>query len=118
MFWCLRGGSCRNRGFPRITRIAWSLARVRKNRLNQDLQDKRTRPIQPPQPQQGGMCIGNRSHHSLEPQRGDMCYRLNRGFSKGNHTTSKAQYQPNSWIIAIAHFNLTIPQRLWYSISC
>ena len=28
------------------------------------------------------MCVENRSHHSLEPQRGDMCYHLNRGFSQ------------------------------------
>ena len=83
MSWCLDGGNCQNREFSRIIRIARMLAKVKKNCQNQDLQDKRTRPIQPPQPQRGDICVENRSHHSLEPQRGDICYRLNCCFKFG-----------------------------------
>ena len=82
MSWCLGGGNCLHRGLSRITRTSRILARVRKNRLNQDFQDKRTRPIQLLQPQRGNIYVENRSHHSLEPQRGDMCCRLNQDFHR------------------------------------
>ena len=87
MFWCLRGDSCLNRRFSRIIRIARILAKVKKNCLNQDFQDSRIfrieeRALPPPQPQRGDMSVENCSRHSLEPQRGDICYRLNRRFSQ------------------------------------
>ena len=82
MFWCLQGGNCLNRGFSRIIRISRILARVRKNRLNQDLQDARICRIKDHVLSNPRMCVENRSQHSLEPQRGDIRYRLNHGFSR------------------------------------
>ena len=83
MFWCLHGDNCLNRGFSRIIRIARILAKVKKNCQNEDFRIFRIEErALSPQPQRGDMSVENCSHHSLKPQRGDICYRLNRRFSQ------------------------------------